>query len=103
MLSGVDHGQPGFLQDLHGFFGIAGLQQRFHNLLHRPKILLVGFKYAMRERRSLVPIGILEIQVEEELCLLTAFLEIGGLFQKLGGLGDIALGRMRPCFDDYCG
>jgi hypothetical protein len=71
--------------------------------LHGPEIFLVGFKYAMREFRSLVPVGILEIKIEEELGLLAALLEIGGLFQELGGLADIALRRMRPRFDDDCG
>ena len=57
----------------------------------------------MRERRSLVPIGILEIQVEEEFGLFAALFETGRLFQKLGSLGVIALGRMRSRFDDNGG
>src|SRR6266700_1405642 len=91
VLSGINHRKPRLFHDLHSFFGIPRLQQRFHNLLHRPKIFLVRFKYAMRERRSLVPIGILEIKVEEEFGLFATLLEIGRLFQKLGSLGEIAL------------
>src|SRR5207244_4052542 len=55
------------------------------------KILLVCFKYALRESRGLVPIGILEIKIEQEFGLLAAFFEIGGLFKKLRGLNKIAL------------
>ncbi len=61
MLSGVDHGQPRLLQDFQGFFAVPGLHQRFDDLLHRPKIFLVRFKDALRERRGLVPVGILQI------------------------------------------
>ena len=54
----------------------------------------------MRELRSLVPVGILEIKIEEEFRLLATLLEIGGLFQELRSLGEIALLRKRPRFDD---
>jgi len=45
----------------------------------------------MRKRRGLVPIGILEIKIEEEFGLLAALLEIDCLFQELRSLGEIAL------------
>jgi len=91
VLPGIDHRQPRLLQDFHGFFAIPRLQQQFDDLLHRPKIFLVRFKYAMRKRRGLVPIGILEIKIEEEFRLLAALLEIGRLFQELRSLGEVAL------------
>ena len=91
MLPGIDHGQPRLRQDFHGLFAIPSLQERFDHLLHGPKILLVCFKYALRESRGLVPIGILEIKIEQEFGLLAAFFEIGGLFKKLRGLNKIAL------------
>ena len=91
MLPGIDHRQPRLLQDSHGFFAISGLQQHFDHLLHRAKIFRVSFKYAMSKRRGLVPIGILEIKIEEQFGLLATFLEIGHLFEELRSLGEIAL------------
>jgi len=73
------------------FSPFPDLQQQLDDLLHRPKIFLVRFKYAMRKRRGLVPIGILEIKIKEEFGLLAALLEIGRLFQELRSLGEIAL------------
>jgi len=57
----------------------------------------------MRERRSLVPVGILEIKIEEKFGLFAALFEIGGLFQKLGGFAVIPLGRIGTRFDDFGG
>src|SRR5260370_38763366 len=91
MLPGIYQRQPRLLQDSHGFFAISGLQQRFDDLLQRAEIFRVSFKYAMCKRRGLVPIGILEIKIEEQFGLLATFLEIGHLFQELRSLGEIAL------------
>src|SRR5207245_1325149 len=91
MLSGIDHGEPRLIENGHGLFSIAGLQQRFDHFLHRAKILLVRFEYAVREGRGLVPIGILEIKIEKEFSLLAAFFEIGRPLEKLRGLVEIAL------------
>ena len=102
MLPGIDHGQPRLRHDFHGLFAIPGLQERFDHLLHGPKIFLVRFKYALCESRGLVPVGILEIKIEEEFGLLAAFFEIGRLFKKLRRLSEIALRRIRSRFDDNC-
>jgi len=91
VLSGVDHGQSGLFQDFHGFFAIPGLQQRFDDFLHGPKIFLVGFEDTMRKSRSLIPIGIFYIEIEQKFSLLAALFKIRGLFQQLRGFGEIAL------------
>jgi len=54
--------------------------------LHRAEILFVGFKYAVRKLGSLIPVGILEIKIEEEISLLAAFLKIGSCSRSCAAL-----------------
>src|SRR6267143_1676566 len=100
VLAGVDHGDPRLLQDGHGFFTLACSQQSLYGFLHRPEIFLVGFKHAERERSGLVPVGALDVEIEEELGLLAALFKIRDFFKELRSFGRIPLRRVRSRLDD---
>src|SRR6267143_3388129 len=103
MLAGVDHGKSRLLKDGHRLFTLVRSQQSFHGFLHRPEILLIGLKHAEREGRGLVPVGALDVEIEEELGLLATLFEIRAIFKELRGFGRIPLGRVRTRLDDESG
>ncbi len=80
-----------------------GLQQRLYHFLRGREILYVGIENARGQGRSLLPVRVLEIKIEQQFGLLAAFVEIGDLLQGLGCLRSVALGRMNARLDDYRG
>src|SRR5580704_17505271 len=103
MLARIDHRSPRAVEQRHCAIALARLQERFHQLLRRTKILRVGVKDAQSQIRRFIPLNILEIEVEKELRLFAAFFQVGNLFKDLRCLREVALRRINASFYDKRG
>src|SRR2546429_2413131 len=103
VLTGISHGKMDFLEKGKGLLALIRLEQSFRNFLRRAKVFDVSLEHPQRQSGRLFPIRVFEINVEEEFCLFAALVEIGDLFEGLGSLVEIALGRMDTRFYDYSG
>jgi len=100
MLAAVDHGAANLADDGHGAVALTHLEESFDDFLGRAEILAIGAQNTQDKSAGLIPIGGFDIEIQQELGLFATLFEIGNVFEKLGGLGEIALGRKRTSFDD---
>src|SRR5712672_329420 len=71
--------------------------------LRGTEVFGIGIEHPRRQSRGLLPIGVFQIHVQQQLGLLAALVQVGDLLQGLGGLCYVAFGRMNARLDDYGG
>src|SRR6185437_2585967 len=92
VLASVNHGHADLADDGHCAIGLARFEKPFDDFLCGAKIFAVGRQYTERESGSLVPIGVLEVEIREQLGLFATLVQVGDVFEKLGSVREITLG-----------
>src|SRR6266566_1952877 len=103
VLASIGQRDARLVQNPHGLLRLPGLEKSLDDLLQRTIVLRVRFEDLHRQRDRLIPAGILEMEIEQQFGLLAALFEIGNLLEEVGGLGGVALQRIRTRADDERG
>ncbi len=100
VLARIDHRDANAREQRHGALALAFLEQRLGDFLRGAEILFIRREDTQGKRGGLVPLAVLQIQVQQKLGRLATFFEVRHAFQDLRGLGEIADGRERSRLND---